>query len=265
MIISGRGRAHHVTEGDHLLVGVGDLDADGRLARDGREDPDVGAGDGVGDVPAEGGHLLHLHGRSELDLVARHRRAPAVAGHRRIDLELLEHAGQPMDDGVGGLGPGPVHTALAERPGVGQQVLHVAGELQLLDPLRYRGVRRRLEILTAHHHPGRQTRGDRIVARAGRRVDRFRGRRLVGLRVGRRTAWLLRLLLPRLSPGRPGSRTPRRSRTPARVPARSAPFGGRADQAQHLADATRHLVQRECRSPPATPNISSRTSSGAAT
>ena len=90
MIITGLGRAEHVTEGDDFLVGVGNLDADRRLAGDRRQDPDVGAGHRVRDVLAQRGDLLDLDRRAELDLVAGDRRPAAVAGDLGVDLELVE-------------------------------------------------------------------------------------------------------------------------------------------------------------------------------
>ena len=154
MIIARLGRAQHVAQGHDFLVHVGNLDADRRLAGDRRQDPDIGAGHRVRDVPAQGRDLLHLHRRAELDLVAGHRRPAAVAGHLGIDLELPQHLGQPVHDRVAGLGPRLVHAALLQRGGIGQQVLDVAGQLQLLHPLRDRGVRRRLEVLRRRrHHP----------------------------------------------------------------------------------------------------------------
>ena len=61
-------------------------------------------------------------------------------------LELLEHLGEPLDHRVGGLGARLVRAS----PGlstcvVGQRVGDVAGERELLDALRQRGVRRRLD------------------------------------------------------------------------------------------------------------------------
>src|SRR3712207_7848341 len=40
VVVAGRARAEDVTEGDHFLVGVRDLDADGGLAGDRRQDAD---------------------------------------------------------------------------------------------------------------------------------------------------------------------------------------------------------------------------------
>ena len=82
---AGGGGAQHVAEGDDLLVDVGDLDADRRLAGDRAEDPHVGGGDGVGDVLGERGDLLDLDRRAELDLVAGDRRAAGVAGDLGVD------------------------------------------------------------------------------------------------------------------------------------------------------------------------------------
>ena len=92
--------AQHVAEADHLAVGVRHLDADGRLARDRREQPDVVGGHGVGDVAVQRGDLLDLDAGAELDLVAGDGRASGEAGDRGVDVELLEDAGDRLDDPV---------------------------------------------------------------------------------------------------------------------------------------------------------------------
>ena len=145
VVVVARGRRpDHVAEADDLLVGVRDLDADRGLARDRRQDPHVGRRHRVGDVLAQGGDLLDLHRRAELDLVAGDCRAAGVAGDLRVDAELLEHLGQPVDHRVGRLGPGLVDRTRLEHLPVGQRVRDVAGQAELLDPLRDRRVRRRL-------------------------------------------------------------------------------------------------------------------------
>ena len=106
-VLLGRLRAHDVAEADLLAVGVGHLDADGGLAGDRREDPDVVVGDGVGEVAGERGDLLDLDRRAELHLVAGDRRAAGEAGDGGVDVELLEDAGDRLDGDVVGLRPGP--------------------------------------------------------------------------------------------------------------------------------------------------------------
>ena len=93
------------------------------------------------------GDLLDLDRGAELDLVAGDRRAAGVAGHLRVDVELLQHLGQPPDDVVGRLGAGLVHRARLEHLAVGQRVGDVAGQRELLDARGQRRVRRRLEGL----------------------------------------------------------------------------------------------------------------------
>ena len=78
-------RAQHVAEAHDLPVGVRDLDADRGLAGDRREDPHVGARDGVGDVLGQRGDPLDLDRGAELDLVAGHGRAAGEAGDLRVD------------------------------------------------------------------------------------------------------------------------------------------------------------------------------------
>ena len=116
------GRAQHVAERDHLLVQVGDLDADGGLAGDGGEDPDLVGCHRVGDVVGQAGDLAHLDGRAELHLVAGDGGAARVAGDARVDLELAQHvrrAGAPPcpRPPCGDFGLEPV----SQRPVVGEQ------------------------------------------------------------------------------------------------------------------------------------------------
>ncbi len=158
---AGGAAAQHVAEAHHLAVGVGHLDADGRLARDRGEDPHVVGGDRVGDVLGELRDLLDLDGRAELDLVARDRRAPGEAGDLRVDGELLQHAGDRLDHRV-------VGAAAALRHGSGGQ--QVAGR-QLVDRAVRGGLHRETQLL-AH-------RGVRLglpYGWGGRGLGRLRGR-----------------------------------------------------------------------------------------
>ena len=140
MVVVGRdAAAQDVAQADGLAVGVGDLDADRRLAGDRRQDADVGALHRVGDVARELDDPLDLDRRAELDLVAGDGRAAAEAGDRRVDLEVLEHLGERGDDLVVG------GAALLRRRAGGQQVGRrqqvaalLGGELQLLGLARHR-------------------------------------------------------------------------------------------------------------------------------
>ena len=98
VVAAGRGRAEHVTEADHLAVGVGDLDADRRLPRDRREDADVGTRDRVRNVLAQSRDSFDLDAWAELDLVTRHGWPAHEARDLRIDLELLEHLSERRHD-----------------------------------------------------------------------------------------------------------------------------------------------------------------------
>ena len=77
----------------------GNLDADGLLAGDRREDADVGRGERVGEVVLELGDLADLRARRELQLVAAHVRTGDRADQLRLDLEVAEH----LEQGPGGL------------------------------------------------------------------------------------------------------------------------------------------------------------------
>ena len=90
VVVAAGGRVgQHVGQPHHLAVGVGHLDADGRLAGDRREHPDALGGDGVGDVLLQRGDLLDLHAGAEFDLVARDGRPAGAAGDGGVDLELV--------------------------------------------------------------------------------------------------------------------------------------------------------------------------------
>ncbi len=89
----GRG-AQDVAEGHVFAVGVGDLDADGALAGDRREDTHVGGGHRVGDVLRQVGELVDLDAGAEDDLVAGDCRAAGEAGDARVDVEVLRRPGR---------------------------------------------------------------------------------------------------------------------------------------------------------------------------
>ena len=116
----------------------------------------------------ERGDLLDLHRRAELDLVAGDGRTPGVAGDLGVDAELLQHLGEPLDDRVAGLRPRLVRRAGLEHVVGRQRVGDVAGQRELLDPLRERRVRRRLELAGSPSAAGRRLGG--ASASADRRL-----------------------------------------------------------------------------------------------
>jgi len=113
VVVAGAVGAEHVAEGDDLLVGIRDLDADRGLAGDRREDAHFGRRHGVRDVLGQSRDLLDLHAVAEFDLVAGDGRAAGVAGDGCVDLELLQHLGEAAHDEVAGAGAG-----LGYRPGL---------------------------------------------------------------------------------------------------------------------------------------------------
>ena len=85
-----RTAAVDVAEAHQAAALVRDLDADGLLARDRRQDPDVGRGQRVGQVVLERGDLRDLGARSELELVAAHVRPGDGADDLRLNAEVSE-------------------------------------------------------------------------------------------------------------------------------------------------------------------------------
>ena len=79
------GGGQDVTQGHQLTASVGHLHADGRLARNGRQDPDVGRCHGIGDVLGQRRDPGHLDPGPELELVAGHRRTDGPAHQSGID------------------------------------------------------------------------------------------------------------------------------------------------------------------------------------
>ena len=119
VLVAARSRgAQDVAEGHVLAVGVGDLDADGALAGNRREDTHVGRGHRIGDVLRQVGELVDLDAGAEHDLVAGHRRTAGEAGDPRVDVEVFKdlreggddlvvdgrarHVGRPGDEQVAG-------------------------------------------------------------------------------------------------------------------------------------------------------------------
>ena len=94
---SGSG-SQDVAEGHVFAIGVGDLDADGALAGDRREDANVGGGHRVGYVFRQVRELIDLDAGSEDDLVAGDCRAARETGDARVDVKVLEDLGERSDD-----------------------------------------------------------------------------------------------------------------------------------------------------------------------
>ena len=104
------------------------LDADGLLARDRREDPDLGRGQRVGEVVLERGDLANLRSGCKLQLVAGDARARDLAADGRVDAEVGQrldecrrHAGTGLRRGTTCL------LRLAQHAPVGEPVLLVHG------------------------------------------------------------------------------------------------------------------------------------------
>ena len=93
----GRG-TQDVAEGHVFAVGVGDLDADGALAGDRREDTHVCGSHRVGDILRQVGELVDLDARAEDNLVAGDRRAARKPGDACVDVEVGEDLAQGRDD-----------------------------------------------------------------------------------------------------------------------------------------------------------------------
>lgn len=112
------------------------------------------------DVLAERGHLLDLNALAQLDLVAGHSRAASVAGHRGVDVELAEHLTEASDHRIGRRRARLGRGAGLQRGRVGQHVLDVTGQLELLaDDRGRRRARAPQEALGTPQAPGRARRG----------------------------------------------------------------------------------------------------------
>ena len=91
VIIAGLRGAQHIAQGDDLLVPVWNLNTDSGFSRNRRQDTHVGRSNSVSDILTQGGDLLHLDGRTKLDLVSRDRRATGIASHLGIDTKFVEN------------------------------------------------------------------------------------------------------------------------------------------------------------------------------
>ena len=142
LVPTGGSRAQNVAEGHVFAVGVGDLDTDGALAGNRREDTHVGRGHGVGDVFRQVGELVDLHAGAEDDLVAGDCRASGETGDARVDVEVREDLSQRRDDLVVDGGSGHVRRSgdqeVLRRQGVADRVVEVGLE----GPLGFVGDRR---------------------------------------------------------------------------------------------------------------------------
>ena len=120
--------AQNVTELDHLPVAVGDLDADGALARNGGQQTDLVGGHRIGDVLLQPRDTGDVDPPAPVDLVAGDLRTACVAGDRGVHVELGEDVLQRLDDGVVGGGAGGVPRAGAEQRVLGQGVDRAVGQ-----------------------------------------------------------------------------------------------------------------------------------------
>ena len=110
---------------DDFPVRVRDFDADGGFARDRREDPDVGGGDRVGDVPLQVGDLLHLDPRPQFDFVLGDGGAAQEADHPGVHPELAEGGLEGVHDPFVFRGLGGVRLASLEEVEVRELIVAV--------------------------------------------------------------------------------------------------------------------------------------------
>ncbi len=89
-----------IAERDEVRRAVGHLDADGLLARDRREDADLGRRQRVGEVVAQRGDARDLRAGRELQLVARDARARDGADQPRLDAVLGQRRQQRRADAL---------------------------------------------------------------------------------------------------------------------------------------------------------------------
>ena len=140
-----------VAESDDPPVQVGDLDADGLLAGDRREDADVGGGQRVGEVVLQLRHLGDLRARRQAQLVARDVRAGDGADHLRLHAEVPER----LDQAARGLRlPGRVGARLLAGRARQQlaRVGHVPDEVGVVgDDVAQAALRRQLGGIGARH------------------------------------------------------------------------------------------------------------------
>ena len=92
-------RSQDVAQRHQLAQAVGDLDPDGRLARDGGQDAHVGRRHGVGDVLGQARDPGHLHPGPELELEAGHGGTHGVSEQSGLDTVR----GQSADEGAAGV------------------------------------------------------------------------------------------------------------------------------------------------------------------
>ena len=93
-------RLQQLAQRDFYFAAVGQLDADGVLARNRRENVDpLGAG-GAGEVALQTDDLVHPHAFGRIDFVARDRRAFGDVARRHLDAELAERFDQDLLDAL---------------------------------------------------------------------------------------------------------------------------------------------------------------------
>ena len=142
LVAAGGSGAQDIAEGHVFAVGVGDLDTDGALAGDRREDTHIGGGHGVGDVLRQVGELVDLDAGAEDDLVAGDCRASGEAGDARVNVEVREDLSQRRDDLVVDGGSGHVGRAGDQEVFRGKRVADRVVEVGLEGPLGLVGDRR---------------------------------------------------------------------------------------------------------------------------
>ena len=117
---------HQLAEDHFLFAAVGDLDADGILAGNRREDVDALGAGGAGDVPLQAHNLVHAHALGGINFVARDGGAARDVSRRDGDPKLrqrLDHEFLDSEEFRGVGGPGVRRVRLVEQIQAGQLVV----------------------------------------------------------------------------------------------------------------------------------------------
>ncbi len=133
----------------------GDLDADGLLAGNRREDADLGRGERVADVVLERGHLGDLRARRQLELVARDPRAGDLTHDRRVDAEVRQRLDERLGDPAVSFCRPPRGGRAAQDRAIRERVVAVGLE-RVLEDRRDRD----LGLLLGVHEQGRRVADD---------------------------------------------------------------------------------------------------------
>ena len=127
-----------VAERDEVRGGVRDLDADGLLAGDRREDADLRRGERVREVVLQRGDLRDLRPGRQLKLVARDARPGDLADDGRVDPEVRERRDERLRDLRALLGRGLARGGRAPEDGSIGKAVCLGGDLGRVEEGRLR-------------------------------------------------------------------------------------------------------------------------------